>query len=278
MADQILVDCLVPLAKQLIENNEIWQWFFVRYADPDFHIRFRMDGNGAETLDLIVRRLRSSVELMVDSGLVHRLEIGTYETEIDRYGGHEALPLFQEFFCVNSVSVAQILAGIRHKTLLGASRQALSALGMHQILNAFSYSLDERQTLLTRARDALVSRLWRRETRARRRANAEQFRAERHVLARLIDSGVSSLTDDAESVESQIRCVSRYALIAGQLSALEGADRLTSSLATIVPSVLHMHANRMAGTNGLVDEFAAYDLLRQTYRSTLGRQREATTK
>ncbi|MEF9476554.1 thiopeptide-type bacteriocin biosynthesis protein [Chryseobacterium sp. 1B4] len=40
-ADEILEDKIKPLADQLIEENVIDQWFFIRYNDPKYHLRIR---------------------------------------------------------------------------------------------------------------------------------------------------------------------------------------------------------------------------------------------
>ena len=71
------------------ELNQImpgYQYFFVRYLDPDFHIRLRIrlphHGDFAKALDLI--NLHSA--LFLRQGLIWKVEIATYERETERYG------------------------------------------------------------------------------------------------------------------------------------------------------------------------------------------------
>ena len=40
-ADSILVDFIKPIVDQLLKDGIIKMWFFIRYADPEFHLRVR---------------------------------------------------------------------------------------------------------------------------------------------------------------------------------------------------------------------------------------------
>ena len=40
-ADNILIDVIKPIAQTLFDEQVIDKWFFIRYSDPDFHIRVR---------------------------------------------------------------------------------------------------------------------------------------------------------------------------------------------------------------------------------------------
>ncbi|OQY05888.1 MAG: hypothetical protein B6I20_00340 [Bacteroidetes bacterium 4572_117] len=40
-ADLVLTDAINPLAKELLEEEIIDKWFFIRYSDPDFNLRLR---------------------------------------------------------------------------------------------------------------------------------------------------------------------------------------------------------------------------------------------
>ncbi|MBT3241629.1 MAG: hypothetical protein HN352_00660 [Bacteroidetes bacterium] len=86
------------------ELNQImpgYQYFFVRYLDPDFHIRLRIrlphHGDFAKALDLI--NLHSA--LFLRQGLIWKVEIATYERETERYGINR-IELFESAFCADS--------------------------------------------------------------------------------------------------------------------------------------------------------------------------------
>jgi thiopeptide-type bacteriocin biosynthesis protein len=41
-ADNILVKLITPILKKLQKEQQIEKWFFIRYSDPDFHLRIRL--------------------------------------------------------------------------------------------------------------------------------------------------------------------------------------------------------------------------------------------
>ena len=41
-ADDILIRSVFPVVKKLMREEIITKFFFLRYSDPDFHIRFRV--------------------------------------------------------------------------------------------------------------------------------------------------------------------------------------------------------------------------------------------
>src|SRR5207253_1369387 len=40
-ADSLLLDVVAPLARELLAADAVDSWFFIRYADPDWHLRVR---------------------------------------------------------------------------------------------------------------------------------------------------------------------------------------------------------------------------------------------
>lgn len=40
-ADDIMLKVIQPICKQLLQEQSIDKWFFIRYSDPDAHLRVR---------------------------------------------------------------------------------------------------------------------------------------------------------------------------------------------------------------------------------------------
>ncbi|GAA2931343.1 lantibiotic dehydratase [Streptomyces thioluteus] len=99
-------------------------WFFLRYRDPDPHLRLRLHG-GPESLPELARWARS----LQNDGLIRGLTLDTYVPETNRYGGPEALPRAERVFHLDSLSVIgllrsrtdlpdEVLAAAHHAVLL----------------------------------------------------------------------------------------------------------------------------------------------------------------
>lgn len=54
-ADHILTDTVGPVIEQLRESGVVDHWFFLRYADPEHHLRLRLHGDPAALRDHALR-------------------------------------------------------------------------------------------------------------------------------------------------------------------------------------------------------------------------------
>ncbi|MFA8436884.1 MAG: thiopeptide-type bacteriocin biosynthesis protein [Marinifilaceae bacterium] len=85
LANQVILTRIVPIARQLLEEKKIHQWFFIRYFDSDFHLRIRFDcrnDNWSEVYQFVREGLATDLEC----GVIWKLELSTYQREYLRYG------------------------------------------------------------------------------------------------------------------------------------------------------------------------------------------------
>ena len=85
------------------------RWFFLRYADPDPHLRIRWQGDP----DVLMRHLMPHVAVLasqlIESGHLSRFVIDTYERELERYGGPRGTEVSESIFHADSRSVHRLL-------------------------------------------------------------------------------------------------------------------------------------------------------------------------
>jgi lantibiotic biosynthesis protein len=85
-------------------------WFFVRYADPEPHVRLRFHGEpGTLAGRLLPQAIAWGQRLMRDT-LCDRFTFDTYEREIERYGGEAAIEIAEAVFAADSYASAQIIS------------------------------------------------------------------------------------------------------------------------------------------------------------------------
>lgn len=101
---RVVVSPFVSSAKDLGVDG----WFFLRYADPDTHIRLRLHskGRGGDVMSALAARLMP----LLENGTIRRYSFDTYEPEVDRYGGLDALKCAEELFYHDSRRVLELLA------------------------------------------------------------------------------------------------------------------------------------------------------------------------
>jgi len=81
----IILKNIFKQIKQLEENNSIEKWFFIRYLDPHYHIRLRIqikhDVFFKQTIDIINQNL----EVYIKKNIIWKISLETYNREIERY-------------------------------------------------------------------------------------------------------------------------------------------------------------------------------------------------
>ncbi|MFI6586239.1 lantibiotic dehydratase [Embleya sp. NPDC050493] len=91
-------------------GEHVDRWFFIRYLDPDPHIRIRLHGAPASLRDRVLPELARHVRAMRDVGAIRTMALDVYEPETRRYGGRpNALAAAERLFTLDSRSaIAQL--------------------------------------------------------------------------------------------------------------------------------------------------------------------------
>lgn len=144
-SDIILCDYLFPLIKKYIKAGNIREWFWVRYNDPEYHIRFRikpsqnMKASIFETFNTCLNKLSLNK-------LVNYFLIDIYKREIERYSAE----LIQDVESVFSSSSNAICRFLKIKYSLNCSDEKVmieAASSIYEILLSFGFSYSERVQL-----------------------------------------------------------------------------------------------------------------------------------
>ena len=267
-ADRVLREIVAPLRRVALERGVADRWFFVRFSDPHPHVRLRLHGDPAGLVATVIPALRDTSEPLLRDGTLRRLQIDTYEREIERYGGDDGMLLAERLFHEDSEAVLEIVNGLAGDA--GArARSRLALAGIDRMLDAFGLDLAAKRTAVAGLRDAIG-----RDVRADKRLHVQlgdSFRRDRRELTRLIDGAVE---DDALRAGLEIldQRSARLAPIAAELAALAAGGRLSMEPISIVPSHVHMFVNRITRSQHKRQEFVLYDYLGRIYESRAARQ------
>ncbi|WP_171166636.1 lantibiotic dehydratase [Streptomyces sp. I05A-00742] len=109
-----LVSGRVPgLVQGLADDGLLDRWFWMRYADPDHHLRLRLRGITPEAgEEVLTRALRWAREAADAEGL-SAVAVDTYRPETERYGGPAALAAMERAFGADSTVCAAVLGDAR---------------------------------------------------------------------------------------------------------------------------------------------------------------------
>ena len=87
-ADIILVEYLYPTVKILLEDGIIKNWFYIRYSDPETHLRVRFKVSDLSQNGNIINAVYECLKTQFSQGLIPKIQIDSYNREIERYSAH----------------------------------------------------------------------------------------------------------------------------------------------------------------------------------------------
>lgn len=263
-ADQILTETIAPI----VAGQPAW--FFIRYGDPHWHVRFRVRGEPAQLHGELMARLSAACQAMLGDGRMWKLQLDTYERELERYGGPVGIELAERLFCVDSACVLDIL-GMLDGDAGNDARWRLALRGIDQLLDDLGFELATRLAIMRRVRDGFA-REHRVETSIGfQRGLGDKYRKERIPLATLLDRAHDADSDLAPGLERLAARSAANAPIVAELRAAEQRGQLTAPIADLVPSYIHMHVNRLIRSAQRAHELVLYDLLVRLYESQVAR-------
>lgn len=107
-ADDILAQVLKPLVSDFLDNNWIDKWFFIRYTDPNHHIRFRLHFIDLQHLGAVIVALNEAFTDLENQGIIWKVQYDTYQREVERYGA-ESMVLTENIFFHDSEAIVNLL-------------------------------------------------------------------------------------------------------------------------------------------------------------------------
>lgn len=141
-ADFVLLYLIKHIVEYLENNKIIQKWFFIRYSDPEFHLRLRLHLTNINLLNEAFRYINSFLKTFLNKHIISHFHIDVYEREIDRYGKN-TITMAESLFHIDSKAVIQIIESLNsnnelHKKLI------LGLKSIDNILNDFNFTLNEK--------------------------------------------------------------------------------------------------------------------------------------
>ncbi|RBQ16666.1 hypothetical protein DP939_28670 [Spongiactinospora rosea] len=235
--DELIVDSLRPFGQFVTGAGLADGWFFLRYTDPDPHLRIRFHGDPATLLGPLMRHVCDWAADLISTGACATFAFDTYEREIERYGGLAGMPAAEGVFVADSPAVAGLLALSRSHGF-PYDRATVAALSVDDLLDALGLDVEQR--------------------------------------TRFYRDGVSPSPDGGRDYRRRSRELRRLLRDPGSLGTTPHDRALTSLLAvrrrnlpstypspSVCRSHVHLHCNRLLGT-GHEPEHRVLELLRRT--------------
>jgi class I lanthipeptide synthase len=261
-ADRLLGEVAAPLAREAIASGAADSWFFLRYGDPAWHLRLRFHGAPEALHSRLLPALQAAVAPLLDDGRAWRLQLDTYEREVERYGGPESIALAEDLFHADSDAVVELLDLLEGDAGADA-RWRLALAGVDRLLSDLGLDAAAKLAVVERLR-----RVFWREIKGDKPLRIQldrKLRAERGALELLLAGDPAAPL--APALVPFDRRAGRLGPIAAELARLEADGRLTTTVADMAASFAHMHVNRLIRSSARTHEMVLYDFLHHIYAS-----------
>jgi thiopeptide-type bacteriocin biosynthesis protein len=258
-AERIMIEAISPLVKTLLSERIIQRWFFIRYADPDAHIRIRFHGANKFWIE-VMDRMNHCLEHYLGEKLITKLQIDTYDRELERYG-HQTIEKCENLFWHDSEAVLgfiQHLVSDEDETY----RWLFALRSIDALLEDFKMSLKEKAKFIETVQGDFFKEF---SVDSRKKYSLDvKYRQETN----LIKSHMNPLNDERnEFIEANDLLRRRSKMVAENIVDIKGS--IATGLNQIIASIVHMNLNRLLVTDHRKQELVIYHFLYNHYQSKL---------
>ena len=263
-ADAILKNEVYGYVREMIENDIIDKSFFIRYSDPDFHIRLRLHLKETRNFTFIFNRFFETLRPVVDSGLVWNIQCDTYQRELERYGV-KTISLVEELFCIDSEFIVHLLHQLNgEKPEL--HRWKLALVLIDSFLCTFSFDLSQKKELL----DTMVER-YKKEFGFTHHNTTKQLNDKCRTYRKEIENAMLWEKDDSEAIDIIKTRGQAIHPVAEKIITLDKSGELQAPLKELLTSIIHMTMNRWFRTKNRLHEMVLYDFMFRYYTSKIAK-------
>ncbi|WP_347396913.1 lantibiotic dehydratase [Paenibacillus amylolyticus] len=225
----------------------IEQAYFIRYADPDPHVRVRFKFKSNDKSQLFAQLFKKWSDEWFKDGYITKFTLETYEPEIERYGGTELMKLAESLFSEDSYVVAGLIRLNRFERREFEIEQ-IGVLSVIHLLTHLGYNKTECFETLNEKFDV--------------KDYLQDFRKVRNTYMDMLNvlfglntsqtAASEKFTQELLPVfESRANSSLKYYQ---KLEKHRSEVLLTNSTDDIVFSIIHMHLNRLIGTDRKLEQ------------------------
>ncbi|MBV6485708.1 MAG: Nisin biosynthesis protein NisB [Flavobacteriales bacterium] len=269
-ADNILTAVIKPLTELLIKQQLIDSWFFIRYADPDVHLRIRFHFSDTSKIGEVIRLFYKAVNEYQVSGLIWKIQTDTYQREIERYGKLSMI-LSEQLFFFDSSCTINLLSKIKGNE--GEELRWLFGIkAVDELLNVFQYTTEQKLYLLEKLKTGFAVEF--NMNKSLKIQLDKKYRDKRNIIEIFLldDTELNKkygfITTLLNTHKTNISPVVQQILNMGQSNMLE------LPLNDLSASYIHMLLNRLFKNKQRLHEMVVYDFMWRTYRSVLAKEKQ----
>ncbi|MGN6638559.1 MAG: thiopeptide-type bacteriocin biosynthesis protein [Mucilaginibacter sp.] len=235
-ADNLLINFIYPFLKKHRKNIQCW--FFVRYSDPNPHLRLRIRLKIAEAGYTTTAELSSILRSSILNGIIHDFQQRMYTPETKRYG--ENMDLTERYFEADSELTIELIS----KKYSINERYLLSMELLESLLANEKFNFKEKQQFLSSVSTALSREF---------KVEPKGFKKINHLFKQLNDGSFKFKTS-GRAMEIKLERTKK--LMAAALCNPSGTRKKQ-----LIADLFHMHVNRLFINDQRMHEMIIYNFM-----------------
>lgn len=260
-ADFILTRIIWSSCETRYDKSIIDKWFFIRYYDPEPHLRLRMKlGDQSAKWSSLLQQLHSVLEPHMNSGLISAINTDTYIRETDRY---TLLPYekLEGIFHIESKMVCQCLHSLSQQEDPNI-KWLLATRGCVELLSSLGLNIAEKADVISELHEQFTAEFGK-DPKSLVTAD-RKYRNFKKRIAEIINPKL----DQANQIESFVEHFDvRTDMIS---SALRFAENKTAeNVKDLASNLVHLFLNRWFSTDQRRQEWVIYHFLKKYYDTIL---------
>ncbi len=262
-ADKILINDVYYIVNKLKKNDLIKKWFFIRYSDPEFHLRIRFLAKEQINIAEILSQCSERLYPYVRENLIWKIQIDTYNRELERYG-YILIEDAESIFQIDSECIIYLLKKLNNeefKWMIGLKL-------IDSFLDDFSLNVHQKQNLLKSLMIAFKKEFGF-DSYNSKQLNSK-YRENRKIIESVLDEKIEekSFISLFPVVRKRSKELKPIVSVIKQKTILYGMTDYENSF---IGSYIHMTLNRLFKSRNRQYELLVYDFMYRYYTSKIAK-------
>ena len=269
-ADRILTEVIKPLTETLIEQQLIDSWFFIRYADPDVHLRVRFHFTDLNHIGTVIQLFKNAIAEYEQTGLIWKIQTDTYQREMERYGTNTMM-LSEQLFYYDSQCIVDMLDRIDGDE--GEEIRWLFAIkAVDVLLSDFNYSMEQKRELVENLKIGFAHEF--NMNKDLKMQMDKKFRIHREAITKVLNAE----NDETGQLQPLFELLKQKSEsikpLVTEILTIQQNNQLQLHINDLMASYIHMLLNRLFKNKQRMHEMVIYDFIWRTYRSQIAIQQQ----
>lgn len=255
-ADFILLEKLYLIIQELKDKNRIQKWFFIRYKDPDEHIRIRFYSENLENTSIVISKLYPVLNLLLQESTIWKVQTDTYQRELERYG-EKTIEESETLFWQDSEMILNYLS-IKSTFIKNEMELLFSFLSIDRFLNSFSLSNIHKLSIMNELQLSFIKEFDADKT-LKKELNKQYKETSQEIRQYLSGSVKIDNPEIFRIIEEKEEKTNKTTLLI--------KSKLQIPLSSFIISHIHMMLNRQYTSKQRMYELIIYNLLYRHYKA-----------